>query len=103
MNTISVVTLPDRTPIEMREMEISLDIDSFSWALTGELWGAASLAMVEPDQNGVKQVEVNINGWTWILYHRAIHQPSPVWTRAIQHLRQQSYPVTGSTLCAPSQ
>ena len=29
MNTISVVTLPERVAIEMRDMEISLDIDSF--------------------------------------------------------------------------
>ncbi|UYM16248.1 DNA/RNA non-specific endonuclease [Endozoicomonas euniceicola] len=63
MNTISVVILPDRTPIELKELEVSLDIDSFSWELTGELWGASSLAMVEPDENGTKQVEVNINGW----------------------------------------
>lgn len=66
MNTISVVTLPDRTPIEMSNMDISLDIDSFSWALSGELWGASSLALVEPDQDGPKQIEVNINGWKWI-------------------------------------
>ncbi|WP_422135478.1 hypothetical protein [Endozoicomonas sp. ALD040] len=66
MNTISVVTLPDRTPTEMSNMDISLDIDSFSWALSGELWGASSLALVEPDQDGPKQIEVDINGWKWI-------------------------------------
>ncbi|WP_252177185.1 hypothetical protein [Endozoicomonas sp. 4G] len=66
MNTISVVTLPDRTPIEMSNMDISLDIDSFSWSLSGELWGASSLKLVEPDQSGPKQIEVNINGWKWV-------------------------------------
>ncbi|UYM16183.1 hypothetical protein [Endozoicomonas euniceicola] len=66
MNTISVVILPDRTPIELKDLEISLDIDSFSWELTGELWGASSLALVEPDENGTKQIEVDINGWKWV-------------------------------------
>ncbi|MGI9279734.1 MAG: hypothetical protein ACR2PX_08895 [Endozoicomonas sp.] len=66
MNTISVVTLPDRTPIELSNMDISLDIDSFSWSLSGELWGASSLALVEPDQDGPKQIEVDINGWKWV-------------------------------------
>lgn len=66
MNTISVVTLPDRTPIELSNMDISLDIDSFSWSLSGELWGASSLALVEPNQDGPKQIEVDINGWKWV-------------------------------------
>ena len=66
MNTITTVTLPDRTPVELNNLSISLDIDSFSWAFQAELWGATSLALVEPDQNGPKQVEVDINGWTWI-------------------------------------
>ncbi|WP_263080117.1 hypothetical protein [Endozoicomonas sp. Mp262] len=66
MNTISVVTLPDRIPLEMRELDISLDIDSFAWSLRGEIWGASSLAQVEPDSNGMKQIEVNINGWQWL-------------------------------------
>ena len=66
MNTISTVVLPARTPIELPNIDISLDIDSFSWSLTGEIWGATSLAMVEPDQDGPKQVEIDINGWKWV-------------------------------------
>ena len=66
MNTITSVVLPERTAIELPNIEISLDIDSFSWSLTGEVWGATSLAMIEPDQNGPKQIEVDINGWKWV-------------------------------------
>ena len=66
MNTLTVVSLPDRIPLEMRELEISLDIDSFAWSLRGEIWGASSLAQVEPDSNGMKQIEVDINGWQWL-------------------------------------
>ena len=66
MNTITTVTLPDRTPIELNDMDINLDIDSFSWSLSATLWGATSLALVEPDKDGAKQIEVDINGWTWV-------------------------------------
>ena len=44
-------------------MEISLDIDSFSWSFTGQLFGASNIALVQPDENGPKQIEVDINGW----------------------------------------
>ena len=66
MNTITSVVLPERTSIELPNIDISLDIDSFSWSLTGEVWGATSLAMIEPDQDGPRQVEIDINGWKWI-------------------------------------
>ncbi|USE38688.1 hypothetical protein [Endozoicomonas sp. SCSIO W0465] len=66
MNIITAVVLPARTPLELPSMEISLDIDSFSWSFTGQLWGASNIALVEPDENGPKQIEVDINGWKWI-------------------------------------
>ncbi|WP_067521604.1 hypothetical protein [Endozoicomonas ascidiicola] len=66
MNTITTVVLPDRIPLELPSLEISLDIDSFSWSFTGQLIGATNIAMVEPDENGPKQIEVDINGWKWI-------------------------------------
>ena len=44
MNIITTVVLPTRTPIELPSMEISLDIDSFSWSFTGQLWGASNLS-----------------------------------------------------------
>ena len=66
MNIITTVVLPDRTPLELPSMEISLDIDSFSWSFTGQLLGASNIALVQPDENGPKQIEVDINGWKWI-------------------------------------
>ncbi|MGO0307486.1 hypothetical protein ACTL6P_12910 [Endozoicomonas acroporae] len=66
MNIITAVVLPARTPLELPSMEISLDIDSFSWSFTGQLWGTSNIALVEPDENGPKQIEVDINGWKWI-------------------------------------
>ena len=66
MNIITTVVLPDRTPLELPSMEISLDIDSFSWSFTGQLFGASNIALVQPDENGPKQIEVDINGWKWV-------------------------------------
>ena len=66
MNIITTVVLPDRTPLELPSMEISLDIDSFSWSFIGQLFGASNIALVQPDENGPKQIEVDINGWKWV-------------------------------------
>lgn len=66
MNIITTVVLPDRIPLELPSMEISLDIDSFSWSFTGQLFGASNIALVQPDENGPKQIEVDINGWKWV-------------------------------------
>ena len=66
MNIITTVVLPERTPLELPSMEISLDIDSFSWSFTGQLFGASNIALVQPDENGPKQIEVDINGWKWV-------------------------------------
>ncbi|MCF1457148.1 MAG: hypothetical protein LPH21_06165 [Shewanella sp.] len=63
---IQHLVLPARTPLELPSMEISLDIDSFSWSFTGQLWGASTIALVEPDKKGPKQIEVDINGWKWV-------------------------------------
>ena len=66
MNTISVVTLPDQQPLDVTELAIELDIDSFTWQLSAQINNRASLNRVTPGQNGPKEIEVTINGWRWI-------------------------------------
>ena len=63
MNTISVVTLLDQQPLDVTELAIELDIDSFTWQLSAQINNRASLNRVAPDQNGPKEIEVTINGW----------------------------------------
>ena len=53
-------------PLELPSLEISLDKDSFSWRFTGQLFGASHIALVQPDENGSKQVEVDTKGWKWV-------------------------------------
>jgi len=66
MNTINTVTLPDRTPLDITDLTISLDIDSFTWSLVARVNNRPTLARVQPDRDGPKHIEVAINGWTWV-------------------------------------
>lgn len=65
-NSVSLVVLPDRTPLDAAGLQISRDIDSFSWAFSANLFGVTSLNLVRPDSNGPKTVELTINGHVWL-------------------------------------
>ena len=65
-NSVSVVVLPDRVPLDMTGIRIGRDIDSFAWTLSAQLFGRTSLNQVRPDAAGPKEVEVTINGHTWV-------------------------------------
>ncbi|HLA33021.1 MAG TPA: hypothetical protein VJ047_18525 [Pseudomonas sp.] len=64
-NSVSLVVLPDRTPVDATGIKVSLDIDSFSWKFSGDLFGRTSLNLVRPDASGPKTLELTINGWVW--------------------------------------
>jgi len=64
-NTVTLVVLPDKIPLDASNIRIGLDIDSFAWSLSAELYGRTSLNLVKPDLDGPKTVELAINGWTW--------------------------------------
>lgn len=64
-NTVTLVVLPDRTPLDAQNIKVALDIDSFSWSFSADLKGQTSLNLVRPNADGQKTVEVDINGWKW--------------------------------------
>ena len=64
-NSVSVVVLPDRIPLEATGLHISRDIDSFAWTLSAQLFGRTSLTQVRPTAEGPKEIEVCINGHLW--------------------------------------
>jgi hypothetical protein len=66
MNSLSIKDVDTNTPLDVTNVGISLDIDSYCWTFTGTLYGEASLALVQPDSNGMKDITVTINGHTWI-------------------------------------
>lgn len=65
VNTVSVVKLPERTPVEVGNLSLGLDVDSWSWRISAQVFGAASLALIRPDAAGVREIEVTINGYVW--------------------------------------
>lgn len=78
-NSVSLVVLPERTPLDVTDIKVGLDIDAFSWTFNGSLFGVTSLNQVRPDANGPKAVELTINGWVWVFvierYSRAAQFP----------------------------
>lgn len=65
-NSVSLVVLPGREPVDATGIKVARDIDAFAWTLSAELFGRTSLNPVRPDANGPKTVELTINGWTWL-------------------------------------
>jgi len=63
MHSLAVVVLPSRTSIEATSLSLSIDIDSFAWLLNMQV--AEGIALIRPDINGVKEVEINIDGYIW--------------------------------------
>ena len=66
MNTVNAVRLPDNEPLELIDISIELDMDSFTWQLSAQVANKAVLALIEPDENGTKDIKVTINGWDWV-------------------------------------
>lgn len=68
IHDISVVRLPDRTPINFSSLDILLDTNSWAWSWHGNILGRSSLDAVEPgvDDEPVT-IEVSLNGHVWHL------------------------------------
>ncbi|TBU86793.1 hypothetical protein DNK44_22090 [Pseudomonas dryadis] len=88
-NTVNLVVLPSRTPIEAKNVRVSLDADSFSWKFSADIFTHAALDLVRPDADGAKEIELDINGWRWVLlverYSRQLKFPA------------EAYSITGAT------
>ena len=65
MHTITVVKLPERSVIEVKDLSLQLDIDSWSWLSTLNLVNKADFDLVKPGAGGVQEIEVNIDGYIW--------------------------------------
>lgn len=88
-NTVTVVVLPERTPLEVKNIRIGLDADSYSWSFSGDIFTRAALDLVKPDADGCKEVELDINGWVWVLMVER-------WSRQLAFARE-AYSIKGTT------
>lgn len=66
MNTLQIADVATSTPLDIRDVSISLDLDSLSWQFSGTVYGQGTLDLVRPDENGMKDVTVTINSHTWV-------------------------------------
>lgn len=65
INSISVVRLPDRTPIEVSSVTISSSCDAWGSTFDFELADVGQLPLLKPSAAGPRQVEVTLNGYVW--------------------------------------
>ncbi len=83
-NTVNLVALPSRTPIEAKNIRIGLDADSFSWTFSADIFTRAALELVQPDAEGAGELELDINGWKWVVlierYSRKRTFPAEAYT-----------------------
>lgn len=64
-NSVQVVRLPDRTPIEVDTVSVSGAADSWAWSFDLGLSRPADLALLVPTVSGPRQIEVTLNGEVW--------------------------------------
>ncbi len=65
INDLSVVRIPDRTPIEVASVSIATSVDSWGASFTLELADPSHLSYLKPVASGPRQIEVKLNGYTW--------------------------------------
>jgi len=65
VNSVDVIALPGGEPLNVANISISCDRETFSWQLTCEIRNKASLNLIKPAATGYKELAVIINGHRW--------------------------------------
>jgi len=65
INSVSVVRLPDRTPIQVESISISSSVDAWGSSYDIELADSRQLALLKPAAAGPRLIEINLNGYVW--------------------------------------
>lgn len=64
-NSLTVVRLPDRTPIEVDAVSIASSVDAWGHSIDMTLSSPQDLPLLKPNASGPRQVEITINGYVW--------------------------------------
>jgi hypothetical protein len=65
-NTATIVTLPDLIPLDVTQITISADMDSWCWSFSATLPGSQQLGLILPGNDGSPvEVLITINGQSW--------------------------------------
>jgi hypothetical protein len=75
-NAVSLVRLPDRTPLPVTDLTLETDADSYCWGLSATLKTPAALTLVQPQAPAYRPIEVeaSINGW---IFNALLDRPRP--------------------------
>lgn len=65
VNSVDVIALPGNEPLNVADIRISCDRETFSWQLTCEIRNKASLNLIKPGASGYRELAVTINGHRW--------------------------------------
>lgn len=65
MNSSSLVTVSDNTPLQFADLSMELDADSFAWSMSCTILNKASMDKILPDTGGPAEVIATVNGWQW--------------------------------------
>lgn len=66
IHALSVVRLPDRTTLPVRSLSLSTDYTQWAWTITLDLIGQGAEALIAPNDGEPVQIEISINGATWV-------------------------------------
>ncbi|NWO05832.1 MAG: hypothetical protein HLX50_09095 [Alteromonadaceae bacterium] len=90
MNSSSLKKLPEGIPLDFEDLNIDLDIDSFSWALSVRILNPESMDQIRPGPAGPVEVEATVNNKTWrFMVERYSRE---------QKFPRETYRVNGSSL-----
>jgi hypothetical protein len=81
INSISVVRLPDRLPIQIESVSISSSVDAWGSSYDLELADTNHLALLKPTAAGPRLVEITLNGYVWTAIVEGYGQRRE-WSRA---------------------
>jgi len=65
VNSVDVIALPGGEQLNVGNISISCDRETFSWQITCEIRNKASLNLIKPGASGYKELAVIINGHRW--------------------------------------
>ncbi len=65
INSISVVRLPDRAPIQVSSISIASSVDAWGSSFDLELADSTELGLLKPTASGPRLVEITLNGYVW--------------------------------------
>lgn len=81
INSIAVVRLPDRLPIQVESVSISSSVDAWGSSYDLELADTSHLALLKPTAAGPRLVEITLNGYVWTAIVEGYGQRRE-WSRA---------------------